>query len=116
MNLASNALRHTTPGGEITVTGSSSGNEVRLAVSDTGEGLDPDELVAVFDRFYRGDKSRSRDTGGTGLGLAIVKAIVEAHDGHVEARSDGKGLGSTFALVLPAIEVGRGGLPERSSV
>jgi signal transduction histidine kinase len=55
----------------------------------------------VFDRFYRADRSRSRETGGSGLGLAIVKAIVEAHGGQIEAHSDGKGRGSTFALVLP---------------
>ena len=56
---------------------------MRLAVRDTGEGLEPDQLAAVFDRFYRADRSRSRETGGTGLGLAIVKAIVEAHGGRV---------------------------------
>jgi signal transduction histidine kinase len=55
----------------------------------------------VFDRFYRGDKSRSRETGGTGLGLAIVKAIVEAHGGQVEAQSAGKGQGSTFIIHFP---------------
>ena len=77
------------------------GDEVHLAVRDTGEGLEPDQLAAVFDRFYRTDRSRSRDTGGTGLGLAIVKAIVEAHGGRVEAHSAGKGQGSTFTVVLP---------------
>jgi len=100
-NLLANALRHTPAGGAITVTGTSGPAEVRLAVQDTGEGLEPEQLAAVFDRFYRGDRSRSRETGGTGLGLAIVKAIVEAHGGRVEAHSDGKGRGSTFALVLP---------------
>jgi len=100
-NLLANALRHTPAGGAITVTGTSGPAEVRLAVQDTGEGLEPEQLAAVFDRFYRGDRSRSRETGGTGLGLAIVKAIVEAHGGRVEAHSDGKGRGSTFALALP---------------
>jgi signal transduction histidine kinase len=72
-----------------------------LSVKDSGEGLLPDQLAAVFDRFYRADKSRSRETGGTGLGLAIVKAIVESHGGQVKARSEGKGKGSEFIIVLP---------------
>ena len=101
-NLLSNALRHTPAGGEISVSGTREGSEVYLAVRDTGEGMEPDQLAAVFDRFYRADRSRSRDTGGTGLGLAIVKAIVEAHGGRVEAHSDGRGQGSTFTVVLPA--------------
>ena len=100
-NLLSNALRHTPAGGEISVSSAREGGEVRLAVRDTGEGLEPDQLAAVFDRFYRTDRSRSRDTGGTGLGLAIVKAIVEAHGGRVEAHSDGRKRGSTFTVVLP---------------
>jgi signal transduction histidine kinase len=101
-NLLSNALRHTPAGGEISVSGAREEGEVRLTVRDTGEGLEPDQLAAVFDRFYRTDRSRSRDTGGTGLGLAIVKAIVEAHDGRVEVHSEGRGQGSTFTVVLPA--------------
>jgi signal transduction histidine kinase len=100
-NLLSNALRHTPAGGEICVNGTSSTGEVRLIVQDTGEGLDADQLAAVFDRFYRGDKSRSRETGGTGLGLAIVKAIVEAHGGRAVATSEGRGRGSQFTIVLP---------------
>ena len=100
-NLLFNALRHTPAGGEITVTGSLDVSGVRLAVQDTGEGLEPDQLASVFDRFYRADKSRSRETGGSGLGLAIVKAIVEAHGGQVEAHSQGKGRGSTFLISLP---------------
>ena len=75
---------------------------VRLEVRDTGEGLASEDLAAVFDRFYRADRSRSRDTGGSGLGLAIVKGIVEAHGGTVEARSEGRGRGSTFTVRLPA--------------
>lgn len=72
-----------------------------MSIADSGEGLEPEQLLAVFDRFYRGDKSRNRDTGGTGLGLAIVKAILEEHGGWVEARSEGKGKGSTFMVYLP---------------
>lgn len=100
-NLLSNALRHTPAGGEISISSAITAGQVRLTVADTGEGLEPDQLAAVFDRFYRGDKSRSRETGGTGLGLAIVKAIVEAHESHIEAFSDGRGCGSRFTITLP---------------
>ncbi len=100
-NLLFNALRHTPAGGEITVTAAHDAGVLHLAVQDSGEGLESEQLAVVFDRFYRADRSRSRETGGSGLGLAIVKAIVEAHGGHIEARSAGKGCGSTFALALP---------------
>ena len=100
-NLLSNALRHTPQGGKIQVSGEHTANEIILSVKDSGDGLTPEQLSAVFDRFYRADKSRSRETGGTGLGLAIVKAIVEAHNGHVKALSDGAGKGSQFLIYLP---------------
>lgn len=100
-NLLSNALRHTPSGGEISVAGKQAKGVVVLSVKDSGEGLLPDQLAAVFDRFYRADKSRSRETGGTGLGLAIVKAIIESHGGQVEVYSEGKGKGSEFTIVLP---------------
>jgi signal transduction histidine kinase len=100
-NLLSNALRHTPSGGEISVAGDQAQGGVVLSVKDTGEGLLPDQLAAVFDRFYRADKSRSRETGGTGLGLAIVKAIVESHGGWVQVSSDGLGKGSWFSIHLP---------------
>jgi signal transduction histidine kinase len=102
-NLLSNSLRHTPPGGSVTVTGTKTAGEIRLSVADTGEGLEPAQLAAVFDRFYRADKSRSRETGGTGLGLAIVKAIVEAHGGRVAVQSAGKGQGSAFSVSLPIV-------------
>jgi len=103
-NLLSNALQHTPEGGKITLNGETGSGVVFLSVQDTGEGLEPEQLPAVFDRFYRADKSRSRETGGTGLGLAIVKAIVEAHGGQVEAQSPGKGKGSQFRVILPDID------------
>jgi signal transduction histidine kinase len=101
-NLLFNAMRHTPPGGEVVVQGTLVAGEVHLAVQDNGEGLEQDQLALVFDRFYRADRSRSRETGGSGLGLAIAKAIVEAHGGRVEARSQGKGHGSVFIIMLPA--------------
>lgn len=100
-NLLSNALRHTSAGGLILINSYRSGENVYLEFVDTGEGLALDQLKSVFNRFYRGDKSRSRDTGGTGLGLAITKAIIEAHGGSIEVFSAGKGLGCTFSIILP---------------
>lgn len=100
-NLLSNALRHTPDGGKITVSGKTNEENILLSIRDTGEGLDQGQLAVVFDRFYRVDKSRSRETGGTGLGLAIVKAIVEAHGGKVEAFSAGKSQGCEFSVQLP---------------
>jgi signal transduction histidine kinase len=100
-NLLVNALRHTPPNGRITVKTEMRAGSVILKVQDTGEGMELEQLAAVFDRFYRADKSRSRETGGTGLGLAIVKAIVESHGGQVHAESDGKGQGSMFLFSIP---------------
>lgn len=100
-NLLTNALRHTPHGGEIVLSGTYEEKDVVLAVSDNGEGLEAEQLEAVFNRFYRSDKSRSRDTGGTGLGLAIVSAIVASHGGSVAAWSDGPGHGCTFSIALP---------------
>jgi signal transduction histidine kinase len=98
-NLLANALRHTPNGGTITVTGTSRVNDILLLVKDTGEGLDADQVAAVFDRFYRADKSRSRESGGSGLGLAIARSIVEAHGGSIAARSEA-GQGTTISIVL----------------
>lgn len=103
-NLLVNALRHTPQGGRVTVGGAAIDDTVTIWVADTGEGLDAGELAAIFDRFYRADRSRSRQTGGSGLGLAIVKAIVEAHGGRAMAESAGKGQGSRFIVSLPAVD------------
>jgi signal transduction histidine kinase len=100
-NLLANALRYTPPDGGVTVVGQLHSDAIYLAVRDTGIGLEADQLGVVFERFYRGDRSRSRDTGGSGLGLAIVKAIVEAHGGRVTAQSDGLGAGSAIGFYLP---------------
>lgn len=100
-NLFANALRHTPTTGAITIRGEQVADRVRLTVQDTGDGIPAEHLAHIFDRFYRTDPSRSRETGGSGLGLAIVKAIVEAHGGAVAATSDGVGQGTTFAVYLP---------------
>lgn len=100
-NLISNAVRHTPAGGSISVEAARLGgsDQVRVDVRDTGEGIPPADLPHIFERFYRGEKSRSRATGGAGLGLAIAKGIVEAHGGEVWVESDA-GKGSTFSFTL----------------
>ena len=81
-NLLNNALAHTPAGGEIGVSATRENGSVWVSVCDTGEGIAPEDLPHVFDRFYRADRSRARQTGGYGLGLAIVKQLVQAHGGH----------------------------------
>lgn len=82
---------------------------VRIDVADTGAGIAPDELPHVFDRFWRAEKSRSRQTGGSGLGLSIVRKLAETHGGTVTARST-PGVGSVFRLTLPLLpETGNDG-------
>ena len=100
-NLLINALRHTAKGGQISVSAAAVEDAVEIAVTDDGEGIAPQDLPHVFDRFWRAEPSRSRAEGGAGLGLAIVRAIVETHGGQVSAASDGPGQGSTFRFTLP---------------
>ncbi|MER7722977.1 HAMP domain-containing sensor histidine kinase [Streptomyces sp. NPDC096323] len=102
-NLVSNAVRHTPSGGTVTLHayGSESGDAVLVDVADTGTGIPAEDLVHVFDRFWRGEKSRSRRTGGSGLGLAIVRKLAEAHGGSATAVSV-PDEGSVFTLRLPA--------------
>ena len=102
-NLLANALRHSPTDGQITLAAAHTAGRVRLTVQDTGEGIDPQHIEHIFDRFYRTDPSRSRETGGSGLGLAIVKAIVEAHGGEVAASSAGVGMGTKFTIFLPTV-------------
>lgn len=98
-NLLGNALRHTPTGGKVRVQASKTKDGVQVCVSDTGEGIDAEDLPHIFERFYRGEKSRSRATGGAGLGLAITKGIVEAHGGHIGVESvPGEGTGFLFTL------------------
>ena len=102
-NLLDNALKYTPDGGRVDIAASRAGAEAVLTVSDTGVGIPAEELPRIWDRLYRGDKSRS--TRGLGLGLSLVKAIVAAHGGEVAVRST-PGAGSTFELRLP-VEVAR---------
>ncbi len=124
LNLLSNALRYTPSGGRVTVVAKlvsreqsgQTGGKVRtpggneqaaqlllISVVDTGQGIPPEDLPYVFDRFYRADKSRARASGGSGLGLAIAREIIAAHGGQIWASSPGPGQGSTFSFTLPVI-------------
>ena len=100
-NLIVNALRHTPAGGEVIVSVAAPAEGLQLRVRDSGSGIAAEHLPFVFDRFYRTDPARSRDTGGSGLGLAIARAIAEAHGGTLTAASPGSGQGSVFTLQLP---------------
>lgn len=100
-NLVSNALRHTPNGGTVEISLRRTADHMVLAVSDTGEGIDPDYLPAIFARFSQADSSLTRRHGGLGLGLAIVRHLVELHGGTVAAASEGIDRGSTFTVQLP---------------
>ena len=99
-NLLNNALHYTPRGGEISIALIDNGDSILIVVSDTGRGISPEHLPYVFDRFYRVDPDRNRQTGGSGLGLAITQALVQAHGGTIRADSPGKGLGSTFTIAF----------------
>ena len=100
-NLLDNALRHTSAGGNVAVTARVANGAIVIAVIDTGDGIDPRHLPRLFDRFYRADAARDRRHGGAGIGLSIAKALVEAHDGHIDAHSAGPGSGTTISIFLP---------------
>jgi CheY-like chemotaxis protein len=101
-NLLSNATKFTPPGGHIELRTANVGNEVVVSVSDSGEGISPEFLTHVFDRFRQAESSSTRSHGGLGLGLAIVRHLLELHGGEVRAHSDGEGRGATFTVTLPA--------------
>ena len=98
-NLVSNALRYTPRSGEIALSARREDGTAVVCVTDTGQGIAPQDLPYVFDRFYRGDAARDRASGGSGLGLAIARALVEAHGGAMDVRSQ-VGVGTTFTVVL----------------
>ena len=99
-NLIDNAIKYTPDGGEIRVAARSNGSNVIVEVTDNGLGIPAEDIPRIFERFYRVDRSRSREMGGTGLGLSIVKHVVQVHGGTVEVNST-LGQGSTFRLKLP---------------
>ena len=99
-NLIDNALKYNRVNGSVTLQAQEGMRNVALEVRDTGIGISPADLSRVFERFYRADKSRSRESGGTGLGLSIAKHIVERHGGKIEVQST-PGKGSTFSILLP---------------
>jgi len=100
VNLLSNALRYTDPGGRVSVVVRAAGGDAVLEVTDTGIGISAEDLPHVFTRFWRGEKSRSRATGGAGIGLSIVKELTRVHGGHVSVES-APGGGSLFRVVIP---------------
>lgn len=89
----------------------SDGDRLRITVADTGEGIAPEHLTRVFERFYRADSARDREHGGAGLGLAIAKALVEAHSGTISVASSGPGAGATFTIDLPTAPIRAEELP-----
>jgi PAS domain S-box-containing protein len=102
-NLLRNAAKFTPEGGSIFIRTENSGGMVRLAVRDTGVGIEPEFLPRVFDAFEQGDTKITRQFGGLGLGLAICKAIMDIHGGAIRAHSDGPGTGATFTVELPVV-------------
>jgi signal transduction histidine kinase len=102
-NLLDNALRHTPDGGTVRIACSARGPWVELVVTDTGDGIAPEHLSHVFDRFYRSDAARTRERGGSGIGLSIARALVQAHGGEITAASAGPGLGAQFTVRLPSV-------------
>ena len=100
INLVDNAIQYTPAGGRIELSLECLSNQAQITVSDTGQGITPEDLPHIFDRFYRADKARSRAAGGAGLGLSIVKWVVEAHHGEIDVSST-VGVGSAFHVRLP---------------
>ena len=104
-NLTGNALQYTPESGKVTISAKRINDDIRFSVHDTGIGIPPEHLSHIFDRFYRVDKSRSRQAGGgSGIGLTIARALVEAHGGRIWVESQGEGKGSIFNFTLPIAE------------
>jgi signal transduction histidine kinase len=99
-NVVLNAIKYTPDGGFVAITARIEGSQVKIEISDSGVGIESEDLPFVFERFYRTDRSRSRETGGTGIGLAVTAEVVKEHDGKIEVRSK-PDVGSTFTIILP---------------
>jgi len=104
-NLIDNAILYNRPGGQIRISADTQNGTVNLSVADTGNGIPSEELPRIFERFYRVDKARTRESGGTGLGLSIVKHAIESQGGIISVTSR-IGTGSTFTIHLPMGERG----------
>jgi len=114
-NLLDNAIKYSDPGSSVEARGALVDGFAELSVVDHGIGIPQPHLDRVFERFYRVDSARSRDTGGTGLGLAIVRHVVNNHQGEVRVESD-QGVGSIFTMRIPSPDVPTPEVPiERSS-
>ena len=100
-NLLSNALRHTSPGGTVTLSATMEGGTVVISVADDGEGFTAEDRSRLFERFFRADSARTREDSGSGIGLTISRALVDAHGGTMSAASEGPGQGATFTIRLP---------------
>ncbi|HEY3849584.1 MAG TPA: response regulator [Steroidobacteraceae bacterium] len=100
-NLLANAIKFSSRGGVVEVTAGRHGDSFRLVVADRGEGIDPEFLPRIFERFSQQDATTTRSHGGLGLGMAIIKQLSEVHGGHIRAESRGKGHGATFTLDIP---------------
>ncbi len=99
-NVLDNSIKYTREDGKVTVNLSKDENNVIIEIKDTGIGIASDEVYKIFDRFYRVDKARARETGGTGLGLSIALTAVELHGGNIQVESE-EGVGSTFRIIIP---------------
>ena len=113
-NLLDNALRHTPPGGQVSVTLDPDPAGIRITIADNGEGIAAEHLPHLFERFYRADPARDRASGGSGIGLTIVQTLVHAHGGRVTADSDGPGTGATFTVTLHSAAIGPASLGDRT--
>lgn len=106
INLINNALNYTLNQGKVEIDCVDLGEKIKVNISDTGIGINKDEIPRIFERFYRVDKARSRNSGGTGLGLAIVKHLVEAHNGKITVKSE-LNKGTTFSVILPKRQINK---------
>ena len=103
VNIVSNSIKYTDAGGKIFLRLYSTNSKVICEIEDTGIGIKEKDLPFIFNRFYRGDESRSRETGGSGIGLAIVKAVVSAHEGEIEIESK-EGEGTKISVIFKKLK------------